>query len=162
MLKNEALLVLVVLVSCLVPLGCATKNAPDCSDNKTKEIVLKKILIHPTYVGAKSKGTTNKSEQEFEKEFLANANLSYSNGVLTVSEKQNPDYKVRFSLFNTRTTNIIKGIGKYECAAELTAERIDKEHSEALAKQEITYTSELADNGKKHFVTIKMTSHNSF
>ena len=156
------LVVLLINITCLGLFGCAAKNAPDCSDNRTKEIVLKKIFVHTSYVGAKSKGKTDKSEEEYEKESLASTNYSYSNDVLLVSDKDNPDDKAKLTLLNTRTTNRVKDIGKYECAAEFTAEKIKGGSSaELLTKKEITYTSELADNGKKHFVTVTRVSTDS-
>lgn len=163
MLKKMVSLSLVLTFTFLGSLGCAAKKAPDCSDDKTKELVLKKILIHPAYVGAKSKGHTTLSEEEYEKDFLAKTNLSYSNNELIATFKETPDQKLKLYLSDTRTINLIKDIGKYECAAEFKADIIDKgQSSEFMPKQEITYTSELADNGKKHFVGVKMVSTGSF
>ena len=150
-------------ITCLGLHGCAAKKAPDCSDNRTKETVLRKIFVHAAYVGAKSKGKTDKSEEEYEKEALSSTNYSYSNGVLLISDKYNPDDKAKLTLLNTRTTKIVKDIGKYECAAEFTAEKINGGSSmEKLPKKGLTYTSELADNGKKHLVTVKRSSTDSF
>ncbi|MGC2062389.1 MAG: hypothetical protein WA610_05375 [Thermodesulfovibrionales bacterium] len=158
-----SLVVLLITITWLGLLGCAAKKAPDCSDNRTKEIVLKKIFIHTAYVGTKSKGKTDKSEEEYEKESLVGTNCSYSNNVLLVSDKYNPDDKAKLTLLNIRTTNIVKDIGKYECAAEFTAEKIRGGSStELLPKKEISYTSELADNGKKHFVVVTRSSTDSF
>ena len=158
-----SLVVLLITTACSGLLGCAAKKAPDCSDNRTKEIVLKKIFVHAAYVGAKRKGITDKSEEEYEKESLASTNYSYSNGVLLVSDKYTPDDKAKLTLLNTRTTNIVKEIGKYECSAEFTAEKITGGPSTGLLpKKEITYTSELTDNGKKHFVTVTRSSTGSF
>lgn len=57
--------------------------------------------------------------------------------------------KIGLDVINVRTTNFNKEVGKYECAADL--EMTGEGKTSSLP---ITYTSELADGGKKHFVSV--------
>lgn len=162
-MKKRIGLSIAVLLSLLVFLlfGWSESMALDCNDDATKEVVLTKLFVYPSFIGAKSKGKikSDLSEEEFEKDLLAESKLSYSNGELSITEKAKPDgnEKMKFSLSNIKTTNIKNNNDRCECGADFTAEVIrDGKAEEIFPKQEISYTSELAADSKKHSVTVKM------
>jgi len=160
---------MIILVIGLSFLSCTKKIiVPDCSDDKTKEIFLKKYGSSFVYTGLLKQSGHEPNKKEIEmiwdififnerdkfkkipnEEFIeyvikAFEELKYADGTLESLDN------VRFELKNIREVSYDEDIGRYKCSADLYLIIPDKE---PLKPKEITYASEVADGGKKHYVT---------
>lgn len=161
MRKNVLLCAAVALFWCIS--GCSKSMAPDCNADKTKAEVLKKVFADTMNKGYQKRENRNYfgeddlkgNSGQFKFANGQTAKYQYSDGVLKFYAD---DGGLTNTIENIRTVSINKDTGKCECAADIKTEVVDKKQSKPATIMSITYSSELADNGKKHFVDFKIAA----
>lgn len=138
--------------------GCSSSMAPDCNDNKTKAEVLKKIWAN---IRNRANQTTDFRDADLKGnsgEYTDGTGTTwkykYSDGVFKYyREGTEQDYTIE----NIRTASVNKDTGKFECAADIKyEERNNGVLDPRTLLASVTYTSELADKGKKHLVAFNV------
>jgi hypothetical protein len=129
------ILPILILVGLITTIAGCTNRPPDCNSDASKKLVIQIAMKHEPRIDAPG---MFRSQQHFE----------FFSSLAGMPTK----YKVKSAeVVNVRTTAYDKESNSYSCEADLTYHLDEKE---PLTKEyPITYRSEFADGGKKHFVT---------
>lgn len=141
---NKKVFMIVVLFSALLLLGCGNKMPPDCSDERTKELVLN--IVEDNFMWGPLKETYARS-------------FKCSNGIMKGEaslKAPSPDstfkkHEAELSLQYVRPEKVDKDIGKYTCNATVSVflkSYYDTHIVETTKTTDVQYTSEFSDKTK--------------
>lgn len=120
-------------------------KAPNCHDERVKKTVLK---LAPELVAEKFETALP----------IINPGFSFISIFAGDELRKAIDKSVKefsFSIRNTRIDSYNSNIDKYICSAELVMRHKDNPNEDLVIH--IVYTSQLADNGKNFYVTLKLS-----
>ena len=136
--------------------SCGQRMAPDCNDDRTKQIVLEIVEENSTW---------SPSKEEAGKTY--SLSRKYTDGKLKgeaigkVHEADRPNkYEFELALSYVRPEKIDKEIGKHTCAARVTS--VLRAYSDSMIREstkiaDISYTSEFADGKTHHMSSARLT-----
>jgi hypothetical protein len=146
-------------------LGCShfgSNKTPDCNDDETKAIVVKRLFLNIMNSTVQQKEGRNYLDSveslkgtsgEFKDPKGDTVKYRYSGGVLDVVDN-NQDFRI--GLQNIKTVNVDKNTGKCECTAQATNDFFENgQKTDQGSVTTISYTSAVAADGKGRTVEIK-------